>query len=136
MIVPLVFLIAGLVFSAPTALSSTTSSVETQVQTPETLQQYVENYFADAPIMVDIAHCESRMRQLGKDGKIFRGTVNSDDVGVMQINSDYHEAEAKAMGIDIYSLGGNLAFARYLYEREGTQPWSSSEACWGKFAKK
>jgi hypothetical protein len=84
--------------------------------------------------MADIAHCESRFRHLNSEGDIFRGKVNPNDIGVMQINTDYHQDEAAEMGIDIYSLKGNLEYARFLYEKQGTKPWNSSRPCWAKYA--
>lgn len=80
--------------------------------------------------MTDIAYCESRDRQTEKGGTIFRGEQNPNDVGVMQINETYHLAEAQKLGYDIYTLDGNMAFARYLYEKQGVKPWLSSSACW------
>lgn len=71
------------------------------------------------------------MRHIGKDGEIFRGVVNNKDIGVMQINTRFHEATATDMGIDLYSLQGNLEYAKYLYEKEGTKPWKASKPCWG-----
>ncbi|MDE2079297.1 MAG: hypothetical protein KGI73_02815, partial [Patescibacteria group bacterium] len=99
-----------------------------------TMGEYVRQYFADTPIMADIAWCESRDRQWNLDGTTFHGAVNHDDIGIMQINTAYHGTEAKQLGYDLYSLSGNMEFAKYLYAHEGTQPWSSSEACWGKLA--
>jgi hypothetical protein len=96
-------------------------------------ESYVRQYFSDIPIMIQIARCESTFRQLENDGRIHRGVVNSGDVGVMQINEYYHGDEAAKANYNLYSLEGNLAFARDLYEKEGTQPWSSSKACWGKY---
>ncbi len=81
--------------------------------------------------MAEIARCESRFRHFGKNGDIIRGEINSLDVGVMQINEYYHKANAKKLGLNIYSLRGNLAYAKGLYEREGTTPWLSSSKCWG-----
>ncbi len=95
----------------------------------QTVEQYVRSYFADIPVMADIASCESKFRQFGADGKVKRG-VNPDDVGVMQINQYYHGKEAAGMGINIMSIEGNVEFARFLYEREGTMPWLSSSKCW------
>jgi len=95
-------------------------------------KQFVESYFADAPIMVAIAQCESHFRQYDKDGSIFRGKVNHSDVGVMQVNEYYHGKTADVLGIDLYTIEGNVAYARYLYKKEGTTPWNSSRPCWGK----
>lgn len=99
-------------------------------------EQYVRQYFKDVPIMIEIAKCESHFRQLDSDGEIHRGVVNNKDVGVMQINEFYHLDRAEKNGLDIYTTEGNTAYARDLYEREGTRPWASSKACWGKYESK
>lgn len=96
-------------------------------------EQYVRSYFADLPIMVHIAECESHFKQLDSDGEIHRGKVNPEDVGVMQINEHYHLGQSEKGNYNIYTLEGNTAYARDLYERQGTKPWSSSRACWGKY---
>jgi len=96
---------------------------------------FVESYFADLPIMVDISRCESRFHQYDSDGSVYRGEINNLDVGIMQINEHYHSATAKKLGLDLYTIQGNVAYARYLYENQGTAPWSSSQACWGPAAK-
>ncbi len=96
-------------------------------------EEYVRKYFSDVPIMIQIARCESTFRQLDKDGEIHRGVKNDADVGVMQINEFYHLDQSRKKDYDIYTLEGNTAYARDLYERQGTQPWSASKACWGKY---
>ena len=98
-------------------------------------EQYVRQYFKDIPIMVQIARCESTFRQLTSDGDIHRGRVNNADVGVMQINEFYHGDKAEQENLDLHTIEGNVAYARELYERQGTQPWKSSKACWGKYLK-
>ena len=115
------------------AQGSTSVSIMPAAQSPK---QFVDSYFADAPIMAKIAYCESRYRQYDTDGSIFRGKVNDQDVGIMQVNEYYHSATAEKLGLDLYTIQGNVAYARYLYEKEGTRPWSSSEPCWGKFKTK
>lgn len=121
--------------SAPAPLTAEAAST-TLSQNPETVGQYVKEYYADTPILADIAWCESRNRQWGADGTVFRGEVNHYDIGIMQINSLYHGKRADELGLDIYSLAGNLAYGKYLYDKEGTAPWASSEPCWGKMAVK
>ncbi len=96
-------------------------------------EQYVKQYFKDIPIMVQIARCESTFRHLDKDGEIHRGIVNNADVGVMQINEFYHLDTAEKKDLDIHTIEGNVAYARDLYERQGTRPWNSSKPCWGKY---
>ncbi len=98
----------------------------------ETVRQRVEAYFSDIPIMAAIAGCESHYKQFNMSGRIFRGEINDRDVGIMQINEDYHLEDSRALGFDVHTIKGNLEFARYLYEREGVAPWSSSSYCWSK----
>ena len=96
-----------------------------------TVEEYVQLYFLDIPIMAEIASCESRFRHFNSRGDILRGEENPYDVGVMQINEHFHLDTAKALSHNLYSLDGNLAYARYLYEKEGTTPWKASILCWG-----
>ncbi len=50
----------------------------------------------------------------------------------MQINEKYHLKRSQTLGYDIYTLTGNLAYAKRLYEEEGTKPWKASAPCWLK----
>lgn len=92
----------------------------------------VREYFSDIPVMAEVARCESTFRHTLADGSVLRGVVDNRDTGVMQINTYYHGATAKAMGLDLTDFYQNMAYARNLYERRGTQPWSASRPCWGK----
>jgi len=96
-------------------------------------RQYVENYFSDEPIMIAISQCESHFHQYDSDGSVYRGKINDQDVGIMQINQFYHADTAKKLGLDLYTMEGNVAYARFLYEKQGTAPWASSQPCWGKY---
>ncbi len=98
----------------------------------KSVEAHVRDYFSDIPIMVEVARCESHFRQVGSNGKIIRGIENPNDVGVMQINEDYHLEQAKKLGMDVYTLDGNLEYARYLYEKQGARPWLASSPCWAK----
>ena len=51
-------------------------------------------------------------------------------VGVYQFFDRYHTSPAYDLGFDIETLEGNLDYARYTYEREGTAPWNSVQDCW------
>lgn len=93
-------------------------------------KEYVEAYFEDTPILAAIAFCESSYRHHNEDGSVLRGNVNAGDVGVMQINERYHGEQAAELGFDIYSIRGNMAYARYLYENQGGKPWKASSHCW------
>ncbi len=103
-----------------------------QENSEKTTQEIVEHYFSDIPVLIDVASCESEFRQFNKNGSVLRGTENSSDVGVMQINEKYHLQVAQRLGIDIYTLEGNMEYARFLYNSEGTRPWKYSSFCWNK----
>ena len=109
--------------------------IRIEADLPQTLAVHVQEYFADMPILAEIANCESTFRQFDSKGKVIRGIADSNDVGVMQINERYHLAQSKKLGYNIYTLDGNMAYARYLYETEGTKPWNASKACWQTAAK-
>lgn len=115
--------------------SSTPAAVATQPQAmpqAQTVKEYVQTYFADEPVMIAIADCESHFTQLDKDGKVVKNP-NSSAVGVFQIMASIHATSADdTLGLNIYTLQGNAAYARYLYESQGTAPWRDSKACWGK----
>jgi hypothetical protein len=112
--------------------TSANTQSQTAIESPVTLEKYVQAYFAETPILAQVSKCESRFRQFGTDGQVLRGEVNHDDVGLMQINEHYHADKAKALGLDLKTVDGNLAYAKHLYEAEGTAPWSASKPCWNK----
>lgn len=104
------------------------------VEHPLTLEMYVRQYFKDEPLLAEISRCESTFKHYDKEGNLVQGIVNSDDIGVMQINTYYHSDTAEKLGYDLHTVDGNLAYAKYLYEKYGPQPWSASSPCWGKKA--
>ncbi len=90
----------------------------------------VRSYFSDIPVMIQIARCESTFRHTLADGSVLKGEVDSADTGVMQINMRYHGETAEKLNLDLLDLHDNMAYARDLYERQGTRPWSASAPCW------
>lgn len=96
------------------------------------VERFVNDYFADIPLMTKIARCESRNRHLDKYGNVLKGEINDLDTGVMQINLFFHEKTAVKLGYDLHDLDDNVAYARYLYEKQGAKPWMSSSKCWAK----
>lgn len=94
-------------------------------------EEKVRAYFKDIPVMVKIAYCESRFQHTNPTTSIVtRGRVNPRDLGVMQINETYHAKTATKLNLDLHTIEDNMAYARHLYERQGTQPWSASQPCW------
>lgn len=82
--------------------------------------------------MIQVARCESTFRHTLADGSVLRGIVDNRDTGVMQINTYYHQARADQLELDLENIYDNMAYARYLYEKQGVQPWSASQPCWGR----
>jgi hypothetical protein len=97
---------------------------------PETVSRAVSVFFKDAPVMVEVARCESGLRQYDEMGKALRGGYGNMMIGLFQLHEQFHRAEAKARGQNIDTLVGNMAYARDLYRTEGTTPWNSSAHCW------
>ncbi len=129
------FLVSSLSGSANVAVAQDVSNSDntqsnSQVVKPITLEAYVREYFAETPILAEIAKCESRFRQVNKDGSVLRGEANKSDVGLMQVNEYYHGEKAVDLGFDLTTINGNLAYAKYLYDKEGTRPWNASAKCW------
>ena len=128
--------------SAPQSTTAAASSFTSDITTtsdPAAMEAYLRTQFADTPILVDIARCESNFQQFDKDGDLVHGHVDSRDIGVMQINVYYQGDTAKKLGFDLTTVDGNVAYAKHLYEEQGTAPWNSSSKCWsqaGGIAKK
>lgn len=119
---------------ADTSYGTIATNVDTAelVATSIDTEAEVRKYFSDIPVMIQVARCESTFRHTLADGSVLKGKVDSRDTGVMQINSYYHSKTAAELGLDITKLEDNMAYARNLYEKKGTQPWSASSACWGR----
>jgi hypothetical protein len=100
---------------------------------PVSLSEYVREYFKDTPLLAEIARCESGIAQFDIKGNVISGNKNSLDVGVMQINEKYHLKTSEKLGLDIHTLDGNLAYAKWLYDNLGTDPWYFSKKCWKMF---
>lgn len=113
------------------AIATSTESVETEVAR-ETAVEPVLN-----PALVPVCTCESgrgtgKPQQFNPDGSVRLGEINPHDIGMCQINSDYHEAKAVSLGMDIYTTNGNIRYANWLYAREGLTPWNWSKSCWAE----
>lgn len=105
---------------------------KTEVTKLATTEDIVRDYFSDIPVMIQVARCESTFRHTLEDGSVLQGKVDSADTGVMQINKRYHSKTAVQLGLDLENIHDNMAYARYLYEKQGTQPWSASAPCWDR----
>lgn len=110
------------VFSIPSfSFASNEVSVEAQVRA----------FFEDTPVMIDIAYCESNFRQHDSNGLPLQGGYTGGMIGVFQVYQRVHAAAATALGFDIATLEGNMAYAKHLYTTSGTAPWNGAKSCWG-----
>ncbi|MFN3187952.1 MAG: hypothetical protein ACK42D_00180 [Candidatus Paceibacteria bacterium] len=99
------------------AISSSSTLASTEVQ--------VREYFADIPVMIEIARCESNFRQFTDSGAVMRGGGSGEFIGIFQFTEAIHGRAALALGHDLATIEGNLAYARHIYTQQGTRPWSS-----------
>ena len=93
--------------------------VETET---EKIERLIREAFEDAPIMIEVARCESGFRNVpSKTG----------DYGVFQINQ-VHLKRLQELGLDRTKIEDNIKYARMLYDESGTQPWYMSKHCWAR----
>jgi hypothetical protein len=96
------------------------------------VREVVEVEEEPAVILEKIARCESGGTQFKKDGTLIK-RVNNDgsiDFGKYQINDKRHEHIAAKLGMNIYTEEGNEAYAKYLFNQQGSEPWFPSKPCW------
>lgn len=119
-----VFTVLFVSFTLHSEASTTTNTTKSNVE------NQVREYFLETPVMIEIARCESEFRQQNDSGTVLRGGAGGQMLGVFQFYESIHLANAKSLGYDINTLEGNLAYARHIYEKQGTTPWNSSKSCW------
>jgi hypothetical protein len=91
------------------------------------------------PLLKRIASCESwgdpskEPRQFLPNGSVLRGYPNPNDIGLAQINIPTWGAPAAELGFDLKTYEGNLAMAKWIFDRYGSAPWRYSQKCWGRY---
>lgn len=110
-----------LTYTEVTEPVETVTEIEPDLTNVEYVKQEILKVFPDAPIMVEVARCESNL-----DPKADRKGI---DGGLFQINQ-IHSRELEKLGLDRYDLHDNLAYARKLYDQSGLGPWYMSQHCW------
>lgn len=107
--------------------------VQLEVEKPLEIKRQVPSLY---PTLKRICSCEStgspdnEPQQFNADGTVLRGKINPLDTGMCQLNSYYHDANAKSMGLDIETEYGNAVYANWLFETQGSTPWAWSKSCW------
>jgi hypothetical protein len=117
--------------STTPAMTQVATDTSIKVNTNDGIETKVRTYFSDIPVMIPIAECESRFRQFNGSGNPLDGGAGG-MIGIYQINASVHDTYAKSLGMDISTVDGNLAYARKLYQEDGTDPWLDSFSCWNK----
>jgi hypothetical protein len=97
-------------------------------------------YLKLAPKLKRICACESAgnpdaiPQQYEADGvTVLTGRITPEDKGMCQVNEYYHGEQSRRMGLDLLDPHDNVAYANWLYEMEGTAPWSASRKCWNDY---
>lgn len=97
-----------------------------------TVKAHIEAQFGVGTPMVAVAMCESGLVQFDDFNHVLRGHITPADIGTFQVNVEYHGNRAKKLGINLYSLDGNIEYAKYLYDKNGLKDWEASRGCWSK----
>jgi len=87
----------------------------------ETNEQRILREFDSDLDMFDIVRCESGFKQFDRVGGILTSPTN--DVGIMQINLKTWADEALNMGIDIYTLNGNIEMGKHILKVQSKTAW-------------
>jgi len=132
-------------FSGSLLPASGTTTVLTTVKVPTPIEQQIGivqekitnvaiAYGYDPKLAIAIMKCEGEAYKTKGNNKNYdkQGNHWSTDIGLFQINNYYHDAAAKKLGIDIYTDQGNIVYAMYLMQHQGTKPWNASRQCWTK----
>ena len=124
-------------YATPTFASTTTGTVPSATVTSTkpvvvfadqvAIEKKVREFFKATPTMIEIARCESKFRQYTDSGNPLR---SNGMIGVFQFYESIHAPGAKALGLDLATLDGNLGYAKHVYEAQGTTPWNGSSFCW------
>lgn len=113
--------IGGMVFGAFKLGSMTTADIT--YAAPVTIE-----VVRKAPVLDRIAKCESGGSHLDKNGQVIINTTR--DAGKYQINVPIWGKKATELGYNLMIEEDNEAFAHWLYENYGTEPWIHSAKCW------
>lgn len=113
------FLVAAITIIS---MSAGTSALAQVANPNANVEAQVREYFKDIPVMSDIAKCETSFRQFKSNGEALFDASGM-YIGIFQINERTHIMTAWAQGFNLYTVEGNMGYAKYLYSKSGTAPW-------------
>ena len=103
---------------------------------PRQIAQRANEMGVDKNLALAIAFCESTYRQFENNEaetgtkSVLRGSQNSKDTGIFQINETYHLETSRQLGYDIHSVDGNIRYGLWLLKNGGSKHWNPSRSCW------
>ena len=124
-IVSIFFIQPVIMLAATTSAATSTEASAATNHNAVAVEKKVREYFADIPVMIEIARCESKFRQFTDSGVVLRGGGSEGMIGIFQFYEVIHKQAALALGFDINTVEGNLGYARHLYDQSGSTPWAS-----------
>lgn len=123
--------VVALLVLAASALVVVTEAKKTFAFGTDTYERVVEYAPQELPpVLAKICKAESGCNHFDKNGQTL---INkSRDVGAYQINVHIWGKKATELGYDLYDEKDNEAFAIWLFENYGSEPWHLSKAKWSK----
>jgi len=114
----------GLIFTIIFIFNLNTASAQLAmpVFSSADVEAKIRQVFPGANVMIDIARCESGLKQYKENFNVVRGGLGGNYIGIFQL-AESHAENARNLGLDIYSVDGNIGYAKVLYDAQGTQPW-------------
>lgn len=90
-------------------------------QSSPDLEALITGVFGASSPMISVVRCESHFRQYDSSGAVLASPTG--DYGIMQINLKTWGDTAKGFGLDINTIGGNIAMGMYIYRTAGIKQW-------------
>lgn len=95
------------------------------------IKQTIIAFFPNAPIMVQVAKCESELRHRTKSGALLPNQGGGSARGTFQVLMRIHAPEMRKMGLNPDNDRDYMVYVKHLYDTFGLTPWQPSRHCWG-----
>ena len=67
-----------------------------------------------------------RLCKKSEVGQVLRGVKDRQDIGKFQISLKFHKEQAEKMNLDLFKESDNEKYALWLFNNQGSVPWSAS----------